>query len=549
MGCYHVEGEFMMYRQLIMGTTLAGLAACASEISEKKAEAEAPVSEIVMTGAREQGRFAAADMAFAPQPAPYTQPADTSRFENGEPNPVFRVTEQPVSTFSADVDTASYAIARRYLTDGRLPPSEAVRVEEFINAFDYDYQLPDSAEEPFRPDVEIVPTPWDDRTELIRIGIKGYDIEPAETPPSNIVLLLDVSGSMNSEDKLPLLVKSMKLLVNELDEDDTVSIVVYAGAAGVVLDPTRGDEKVKIKEALDRLSAGGSTAGGQGLALAYDLAEENFDEDAVNRIILATDGDFNVGITGDDPLTDFVARKRKEGIYLSVLGFGRGNLNDQMMQSIAQNGNGIAAYIDSLDEARRVLVREFTSSMFPIAQDLKFQVEFNPAVVSEYRLIGYQTRILREEDFNNDKVDAGDIGSGHMVTALYEIVRQGDEGWLPERRYGGAEPARYDPSGELAFLRIRYKQPGDDESRLIERPITPDDRVGRFARASDDTRFAIIAAAFGEKLARSGYADDLSYEELIDMANSAKGRDEYGDRAGLVKLLRIADELSAEGEG
>ncbi|RFB05332.1 vWA domain-containing protein [Parvularcula marina] len=547
----------MKYRLLITCAMAAGLVACASHDKDnsKSNRSDATADETFAEYApppqmmREMAAGAQLDLAYAPMPAPYAQPADTSRYSNGVQNPVFRVSENPVSTFSADVDTASYSIARRYLTDGQLPPSEAVRIEEFVNAFDYNYPLPKSSNEPFRPDIEIVPTPWNDKSELIRIGIKGYDIEPDEIPDSNIVLLLDVSGSMNSPDKLPLLVSSMKLLVDELDKDDTVSIVVYAGAAGVVLDPTPGNEKVKIKQALDRLSAGGSTAGGQGLQLAYDLAMENFDKDGVNRIILATDGDFNVGVTGDDPLTDFVARKRKEGVYLSVLGFGAGNLNDQMMQSIAQNGNGVAAYIDTLDEARRVLVREFTSSMFPIAQDLKFQVEFNPAAVSEYRLIGYQTRILNEEDFKNDAVDAGDIGSGHTVTALYEIVRTGEEGWLEDRRYASTSSVDYDPDAELGFLRIRYKRPGQMKSRLIEQAITPDDRVRSFAAASDDTRFAILAAGFGEKLSRSSYAESLTYDWLIDEANDAKGRDEYGDRAGFVQLLRRAGELSPEDRG
>ncbi|MEM9233906.1 MAG: VWA domain-containing protein [Pseudomonadota bacterium] len=539
-----------MYRRILMLSAASLLAACATE-AEKNSEAPAIASETMV--AESAAMPAMADLAMASpsrregfsSPLPPPQVQDTSRFENGDPNPVFRVGSTPVSTFSSDVDTASYAIARRYLRNGQLPPSEAVRVEEFINAFDYNYPVPDDADRPFAPSIEIIPTPWNSETELIRIGVKGYDLEPEEVPDSNIVLLLDVSGSMNSDDKLPLLVKSMKLLVDELDEDDTISVVVYAGAAGVVLEPTPGNEKVKIKQALDRLSAGGSTAGGEGLALAYDLAEENFDPEAVNRIILATDGDFNVGVTGDDPLTDFVARKRDEGVYLSVLGFGTGNLNDRMMQSIAQNGNGVAAYIDDLDEARKILVREFTSSMFPIAEDLKFQVEFNRSAVSQYRLIGYQTRILREEDFDNDKVDAGDIGSGHTVTAFYEVVRQGDQGWLPERRYEALEKLAYDPDAELAFLRIRYKKPGEDESRLIERAITPEDRVGSFRRASEDTRFAAVAAAFGEKLARTGYADDLGYDELIDMANDAKGRDEYGDRAAFVQLLRRAKELGS----
>ncbi|WP_183816243.1 vWA domain-containing protein [Parvularcula dongshanensis] len=476
----------------------------------------------------------------------YEQPADTSRFDNGEPSGILRVADAPVSTFSADVDTASYSIVRRFLNQQALPPSEAVRIEEMINAFDYDYSAPKSADEPFAADVSVFGTPWNEKTELIRIGVRGYDLEPEEVPDSNVVLLLDVSGSMNAPDKLPLLKESMKLLAGELGEDDTLAVVVYAGAAGVVLEPTGGNEKLAIREALDRLSAGGSTAGGEGIELAYDLAEQNLRKDAVNRVILATDGDFNVGVTSDERLEDLVARKRETGIYLSVLGFGAGNLNDTMMQRIAQNGNGVAAYIDDLAEARRVLVREFTSSMFPIAEDLKFQVEFNPSAVSEYRLIGYETRALREEDFDNDRIDAGDIGSGHTVTALYEVTRAGEAGSLPDRRYDEKDAAPYDPDAELAFLKIRYKRPGEDDSRLITRPITPADRTDA---PSEDARFAAAVAALGEKLGRSGRADGLSYDALIEMANGAKGRDEYGDRAGFVQLVRIAESLDRPGEG
>lgn len=541
-----------MTRKFLLLTAASTLVACSTDSSTTTKEAEVTpepsrVREEVM--AAQQNRMMAAgayaDMAFAPSPMITMPPVrDTSRFDNGVENPVFRVLENPVSTFSADVDTASYSVARRYLEMGQLPPSESVRVEEFINAFDYEYDLPESAEEPFRPDVTVLPSPWNSDAEIIRIGVKGYELEPVEAPSSNIVMLLDVSGSMNSADKLPLLIQSMEMLVDELDEDDTVSIVVYAGAAGMVLEPTPGDKKVKIKSALKKLEAGGSTAGGEGLALAYDLAEENFDPDAVNRVILATDGDFNVGVTGDDPLTDFVARKREEGIYLSVLGFGTGNYNDQMMQAIAQNGNGIAAYIDSAAEAEKILVREFTSSMFPIAEDLKFQVEFNPAAVAQYRLIGYQTRLLREEDFNNDAVDAGDIGSGHTVTALYEVVRRGEEGWLPDRRYDRLEEPAYDPDAELAYLKIRYKLPGEADSRLIDYAITDKDRVRRFADAPEDTRFAVLAAAFGQKLARDPHVEQMRLEDLIEMATDAKGRDEYGDRAGFVQMVRQAQRLS-----
>lgn len=547
-----------MRKRIIRSSCAAGgllLAACASE---QEAAAPAAMAEpepepaITVSASQvqdyisaEQRRFErpVVSSAFGTAPVPRHPQADTSRFDNGEPNPVRRVSEAPVSTFSADVDTASYSIVRRFLHQNALPPSEAVRVEEMINAFDYDYPSPDSVEHPFAADIAVFDTPWNPETELLRIGLRGYDLSPEEEPDSNVVLLLDVSGSMDAPDKLPLLKQSMELLVEELGPEDTLSIVVYAGAAGVVLEPTPGNKTRRIQAALRRLEAGGSTAGGQGLALAYDLAAENFDADGVNRVILATDGDFNVGITGDERLTDYVARRRDEGIYLSVLGFGGGNLNDRMMQAVAQNGNGVAAYIDDLGEARRVLVREFSSSMFPIAEDLKLQVEFNPAAVSEYRLIGYQTRQLREEDFENDAVDAGDVGSGHTVTALYEIVRPGQDGFLPDRRYTAEEASVYDPDAEIAFLEMRYKLPGEDESRLIERAITPLDRT---RDPDEDALFAAAVAALGEKLSRSGQANGMAYAEIVALANAAKGADEWGDRAGFVELARIAGALSSE---
>lgn len=470
--------------------------------------------------------------------------ADTSRFDNGEANTAKRTTTDPVSTFSADVDTASYALMRRSLCDGYLPPSESVRTEEYVNAFDYDYGAPRGTGEPFAVDAAVFETPWNDRTELLRVGIEGFDIDPDERPDANIVLLLDVSGSMNSYDKLPLVKTAMTKLVRQLGSDDRVGIVVYAGSSGVVLEPTPGDEQEAILAALNRLGAGGSTAGGAGLALAYDLAERNFREDAVNRVILATDGDFNVGVTGDDPLTDFVARKRDSGIYLSVLGFGRGNLNDQMMQAIAQNGNGVAAYIDSPDEAARVLEREFTSSMFPIAEDLKLQVEFNPAAIGQYRLIGYQTRQLAEEDFENDQVDAAEIGSGHTVTALYEVSRTGQDALLPDRRYGEAEPA-YDADAELAYVKLRYKLPGEDESVERARAVTRADR----RRVDDDARFASAVAAFAEKLARQDRAGGLTYEGIAAMAEDTGGDDPYGDREQFAKLVRLADAIDTAWSG
>jgi Ca-activated chloride channel family protein len=511
--------------------------ACTTQETPEVVEAE---DAIVVSAARMEG----------PPPSPSMvssagfAPNDTSRFDNGDPNPVKLVIDEPVSTFSADVDTASYSVVRQYLSRAQMPPSEAVRVEELINYFDYDYEG-GTRDRPFRPTVWVTPTPWNEGSQLLHIGVKGYDEQPDTQPAVNVVLLVDVSGSMQDENKLPLLRRAMSLLVDQMGPDDTVAMVTYAGGTRVVLEPTPGDEKSKIKRALADLQAGGSTAGAAGLSLAYELAEENFDSDKVNRIVLATDGDFNVGITTDDRLEDFVARKRGEGIYLSVLGFGMYNLNDQMMQRIAQNGNGIAAYIDTLDEARKVLVREFRSSMFPIAEDLKFQVEFNPSQVSEYRLIGYQTRILDREDFNNDQVDAGDIGSGHTVTAIYEIVRAGMPGMIEPLRYEAA-PAPVDRSGELAFLRIRYKAPGADESQLIERPITELDFVRDLDKAPEDARFAAAVAAFGEKLSRTGHADNFGYDEIAELALAARGEDPYGDRVGFVNLVRAAAQLDGD---
>src|SRR5690606_14660674 len=370
----------------------------------------------------------------------YYQDEGRDQFETIVPNPVKLVTEEPVSTFSVDVDTASYSFVRRQLNQGVLPQKDAVRVEEMINYFDYDYPLPESRETPFKATVAVTDAPWKAGNKLIHIGIRGYDIAPGQAPASNLVFLLDVSGSMNSPDKLPLVKQSMGLLLSQLKPTDTVAIVAYAGAAGTVLEPTQVKEKQKIMAALEQLNAGGSTAGGEGIKLAYKLAKAGFDKNAVNRVILATDGDFNLGITDQEELKGFVERQRDEGIYLSVLGFGQGNYQDDLMQVLAQNGNGVAAYIDTLSEAQKVLVDEATSTLFPIAKDVKIQMEFNPKTVKEYRLLGYETRALKREDFNNDKVDAGDIGAGHRVTAIYEITPVGSaSGLIEPSRYSQAE--------------------------------------------------------------------------------------------------------------
>jgi len=468
------------------------------------------------------------------------------QFQSVQENEIKRVAEAPVSTFSSDVDTASYSFMRRMLNRGVLPQKNAIRIEELINYFDYAYPLPETREKPFQPTVTVTDSPWKTGNKLIHIGIKGYDIEPAEKPRSNLVFLLDVSGSMRAADKLPLMVNSMKLLLDTLSPEDTVAIVVYAGAAGTVLEPTKIADKHKILAALDNLRAGGSTAGAAGVRQAYALAEGNLDKKAVNRVILATDGDFNVGITNREELKGFVERKRKSGVFLSVLGFGQGNLNDHLMQTLAQNGNGAAAHIDTLNEARKVLVEEASSTLFPIAKDVKFQVEFNPKTVAEYRLIGYETRALKREDFRNDKVDAGDIGAGHTVTAIYEITpTAGGTAAIGKSRYQQSDTAAKKSEAsfedEYAFLKIRYKQPDQTKSTLITTPI----KTGNTDAVSKQATWATAVAAFGQILKGGKYTGDYSYDDVIAMAKTAKGDDPFGYRAEFINLVRLAKSASA----
>lgn len=480
-------------------------------------------------------------------PAPVYQDQGRDRFYDVPDNPVKRVAEDPVSTFSADVDTASYSFIRKSLNEGVLPPKDAVRIEEMVNYFDYDYPVPESREAPFKADVEIMPTPWNAETQLMRIGIKGYDIERANAPKANLVFLIDTSGSMNSPDKLPLLRQAFRMLVSNLKPDDVVSIVTYAGSAGTVLEPTPVSKGAKIMSGLDRLSAGGSTAGGEGIRQAYTLAEQHLDKDGINRVILATDGDFNVGISNPEQLKDFIERKRETGVTLSVLGFGRGNYNDLLMQELAQNGNGNAAYIDNLNEARKVLVDQAGSTLFPIAKDVKFQIEFNPAQIGEYRLIGYETRKLDRADFNNDKVDAGDIGAGHTVTALYEIRPAAASGALIEPlRYQATKPATTSaPEDELGFLKIRYKLPSEDTSKLITVPVTRDKVKEDIAGASKDTQFAAAVAAFGEILKGGQYTGDFGLQDVLKLAGAARGDDPFNYRGGFLDLVRLAESAQA----
>lgn len=493
----------------------------------------------------------AAPLGIVAPDAAMVRPTEPSgdQFTTFSESPVKVVAEEPVSTFSIDVDTASYSYVRRMLTDGYMPEPDAVRIEEMINYFDYDYPGPETAETPFRSTMQVYPTPWNPKTQLLQIGIKGYVPPVTEDKASNLVFLLDTSGSMDEPDKLPLLKRAFALLVDQLSANDTVSIVAYAGSAGVVLGPTKATEKAKILAALENLSAGGSTAGAQGIELAYSLAAQNKVEGGINRVVLATDGDFNVGIDDPEDLVTFIRTKRDDGIYLSVLGFGQGNYGDDTMQALAQNGNGNASYIDSFKEAQKVLVQEVGGTLETIAKDVKIQVEFNPAVVSEYRLVGYETRALNREDFNNDKVDAGDIGAGHTVTAIYEITPVGSGAEL-------VDPLRYDnattptanvlPSDEIGFLKMRYKLPEGTESTLIETPITKNLAVDSVSAAADDARWAAAVAAFGQKLKGSNYRGTMSYAEIRALAQGARGADENGYRAEFIQLVNAAETIDPD---
>jgi Ca-activated chloride channel homolog len=479
------------------------------------------------------------------RPDPYPVQVEQNRDQHAgfDDNAIKQVAVEPVSTFSLDVDTASYAFGRRVLNAGRLPQPNAVRVEEMINYFSYAYPAPESADVPFAPAVSIFPAPWNTANKLVHIGIKGYTLQSAERPRANLVFLIDVSGSMAPEDRLPLVKNAFRLLLDQLKPDDTVGIVTYASGSGVALSPTRAANRSDILAAIDRLGAGGSTAGAQGITDAYALAEANFDKNGVNRIILATDGDFNVGITNRDELKSFVERKRQKGIFLSILGVGIGNHNDAMMQALAQNGNGVAAYVDTLSEARKVLVEEASASLFTIAKDVKIQVEFNPAAVAQYRLIGYETRALKREDFNNDKVDAGDVGSGHTVTAIYEITPVGASEAVDPLRYGPqtAQPrVRPEPASEFGFLKMRYKLPKEDASKLLTIPLTTALEKRSIADASTEARFSVAVAGFGQLLRSSPHVKDFNFDDVITLAGSARGEDPFGYRAEFLNLARLA---------
>ena len=482
-----------------------------------------------------------AAIAVAPPPPPV--PVNTEQYQARQDNPVQRASAQPLSTFSIDVDTGSYANVRRMLRQGQRPPADAVRVEEFLNYFHYGHPGPAGRELPFRVSTELAPAPWNPQRVLLMIGIKGYDVARSELPPANLVLLVDTSGSMESADKLPLLKQALAGLVPQLRARDRVSIVAYAGSAGLVLPPTPGNEHARILDALERLQAGGSTNGGEGIQLAYAVARQAYIKDGVNRILLATDGDFNVGNIDRRALETLVADQRRSGIALSTLGFGRGNYNDAMAERLADAGNGVHAYIDSVEEARKVLVEQMQSTLLTIANDVKVQIEFNPALVAEYRLVGYENRLLAREDFANDRVDAGDIGAGHEVTALYELTLAGSGAErLPPLRYAGPAPAAAGRSGELAHLRLRYKLPGQEHSRLIETPVL---RSALREQASQSLRFAAAVAGYADLLRGGRYIDGWDWDGVEHTARGALGQDRLGLRREFLELLHLARGLTS----
>ena len=469
--------------------------------------------------------------------SPQIQPSpNTETFANDAPNPLKITSDEPVSTFSIDVDTAAYSVVRSSLTRGQLPPPDAVRIEELINYFPYAYAAPEG-DAPFQPTVNVFETPWNADTQLVHIAVQGEMPAVEDRPPLNLVFLIDTSGSMESAEKLPLLRQSFRLMLDNLRPEDEVAIVTYAGSTSIALQPTQASDRATITAALNALSAGGSTNGQGGLEAAYAMAERMTDDGDVSRVILATDGDFNVGLSDPRGLETYIVDKRDSGTYLSVLGFGRGNLQDATMQALAQNGNGTAAYIDTLSEAQKVLVDNLTGALFTIANDVKIQVEFNPATIAEYRLIGYETRALAREDFNNDAVDAGELGAGHTVTAIYEVTPVGSPAQLSDPlRYQAANPV--DTSGELGFLRLRYKSPGEDTSQLIETPFT--------ALGAPDTEalFAASIAGFGQLMRDDTYLGDWGWDDAIALANANRGDDQFGYRTEAVQLMRLAQSLS-----
>jgi len=475
----------------------------------------------------------------------YQDNYNTEDYDNITENGFKKVTDNPLSTFSIDVDAASYSNVRRFLNNNRLPPAGAVRTEEMINYFKYQYPQP-KGNDPFSINTELSDCPWNHQNKLLLIGLQGKTIPTDKLPPSNLVFLIDVSGSMMDENKLPLVKASMKMLTDQLRENDRISIVVYAGRAGVALPATDGSDKIKIKTAIDALEAGGSTAGGEGIQMAYKIAQQNFMKEGNNRIILCTDGDFNVGVSSDDGLVRLVEQERNKGIYLTVLGYGMGNYKDNKMQQLADKGNGNHAYIDGLNEAKKVLVNEFGGTLFTIAKDVKLQLEFNPALVAGYRLIGYENRMLNKEDFNDDKKDAGELGSGHTVTALYEIIPAG----IKSPFLKDVDPLKYQHdqkkkassfNDEIVTIKFRYKAPDGNESKLIVHSVNNESIP--FKNISDNFNFAASVAGFAMLLRNSEYKENAKYSSVLQMAAASLGKDEEGYRKEFITLVKKAIEL------
>ncbi|UCC79860.1 MAG: von Willebrand factor type A domain-containing protein [Candidatus Zixiibacteriota bacterium] len=476
---------------------------------------------------------------------PYDIDFKTEEYDRIYENEFLDALSNPLSTFSIDVDAASYTNTRRYLNDGYLPPADAVRIEEFINYFTYDYPRPEK-DLPFSITTEVSQCPWAEKHKLLHIGLQGKTVSLEDIPPGNLVFLLDVSGSMRPANKLPLLKSAFKLLVDQLRDNDRVAIVVYAGASGLVLPSTPGNQKRTIIDAIDNLYSGGCTAGAAGIKLAYEIAKKNFIKDGNNRVILATDGDFNVGVSSTSELVRMIEEKREDGIFLTVLGFGQGNLKDSRMEQLADKGNGNYAYIDNIMEGKKVLVSELSATIYTIAKDVKIQLEFNPARVLAYRLVGYENRMLKKEDFNDDKKDAGEIGAGHSVTAIYEIIPAGEEMKLSDvdpLKYQRSQivPDAYE-SAELLTVKFRYKKPDGDKSKLITVPAL--DQNLKLSKTSDNFRFSAAVAEFGMLLRDSKHKGDSSYDRVIKLASGARGEDSEGYRAEFIKLVKLARDLS-----
>lgn len=535
--------------RLNVALSSAGLSLEEIEVREKPAKAKLAESKRDSRGGRASAisyyvNGSAATYQRAPQPAADFNTEDYSRIDDND----FKDTgKNPLSTFSIDVDKASYSNMRRFITQGQLPPPDAVRVEEMINYFSYDYPQP-KGPHPFSISTQYMTCPWNSQHNLIHVGIQGKDIAMDNMPANNLVFLIDVSGSMNDPNKLPLLKSGLRLLVDQMRPQDHISIVVYAGAAGVVLPATPGNQKERILEAMDNLNAGGSTAGGEGIMLAYKTARQHFLKEGNNRVILATDGDFNVGMSSEGDLVRLIEQKREEGVFLTVLGFGTGNYKDSKMEQLADKGNGNYAYIDNILEAKKTLVKEMGGTLLTIAKDVKIQVEFNPARVKAYRLVGYENRLLNNEDFNDDKKDAGELGAGHTVTAIYEIVPAGSGETLTASvdslKYQKTVLMPRSTGNEVMTIKFRYKEPKESVSKLITEVVQ--DRKSEFAAATGDARFSCAVAGFGMLLRDSKYKGNAAYKNILAMARGAKGKDEDGYRAEFIRLVEMSELLKKQ---